>query len=108
MHASIASPFTTGAQAPAGSVMMWIAALLLSVVAGAAALFWIRRRLLGEDPADRSTGLTLQDLREMHQRGTLTDEEFAAAKRAVLGASADGSTPSRNPITGTERGRPPR
>lgn len=106
--ASIAWPSSTLAQSGAGSAAMWIAALVLVAVLGGVALFWIRRLLLSEEPPASATGLTLQDVREMHQRGVMSDEEFAAAKRVILGAAGEGSGPSRNPITGVERDRPKR
>ncbi len=104
-HASIAPPTPALAQASIGSAALWIALLLLAVIAGAVALFFIRKQLLGEDPATESGGLTLQDLREMHQRGDITAEELEALKKIVPGA-ASSPTPGRNPLTGLER-KPP-
>jgi phage shock protein C len=42
-----------------------------------------------------SISMELEKLGELHQRGTLSDEEFARAKTRVLGGTADvGGTPA--------------
>jgi len=74
-------------------LIIWIGAFVVLLVIGAVVLTAVRRRLLGERERDAGAGLSLHDLREMHARGDLSDEEFARAKAAVLG-SAGGAAPA--------------
>jgi hypothetical protein len=67
-----------------GSIMLWVGVLVVVVVGGGLALFWIRRRLLGEDRQSAGDGVSLQTLRDMKARGELSDAEFEAAKAVVL------------------------
>lgn len=100
----------TLAQAGMGSAVGWLVVMLVAVIAGAVALFILRRRLLDEEAPDESQGLTLHDLRQMHQRGDLSAEEFEAAKRVIVGsarAKVDHAEPARNPLTGEPRERRP-
>ncbi len=57
------------------------AAILMGIVSLA-----IRKRMLTPDEPDAGGGMgfTLSDLREMHRRGELTDEEFDQAKRRLI------------------------
>jgi hypothetical protein len=66
-----------------GQVWPWLAALLLVVGVGALVIYLIRRSL-GRQNSD-SDGFTLQDLRDLHASGALSDEEFAKAKATVIG-----------------------
>lgn len=72
------------------SIALWAAALIGALVLGAVALYAIRRRLLGADGPVGGDALSLHDLREMRARGDLNDEEFEAARNALLGRSESG------------------
>lgn len=92
------------AQSSSGSVIVWAAVLVAVVIAATVALLLVRRWLLGAPGDEPSEGLSLQDLRDLRRKGALSEEEFEAAKRVIVGAA--GAGPSRNPITGAERPRP--
>lgn len=74
-----------GSSATAQSIALWAAAMIGAIVLGAVALFVLRRRFLGEDDSGHHEALSLHDLRQMHARSELSDEEFEAAKAALLG-----------------------
>lgn len=71
---------------PGSRVIFWCVVLLLVSIAAAALVFWIRRRMLQDDYPTVSTGFSLADFREMHQRGELSDEEFEAARARLIAA----------------------
>lgn len=52
-------------------------------VSGLAVFLWLRRRLMTDDETGGDT-FTLSGLRQLHKAGKLTDEEFEAAKAALL------------------------
>lgn len=70
-------------------LLVWAGALIVLLIVGAIVLTAVRRRLLGERDGGGGLGLTLHDLREMHARGDLSDDEFARAKASLLGRSVD-------------------
>ncbi len=77
---------STAAAGPAsGSIFsdVGLAVLGLLVIVGGVVLLSLRRRL-GRDEPSPATGFTLHELREMHARGELTDEEFQRARTALL------------------------
>jgi hypothetical protein len=61
------------------SIVVWSLVLVAVVIAGYATVLWVRRKLR---PADEPPvpGFTLEDLRQMHRKGQLTDEEFERAR----------------------------
>lgn len=67
-----------------GAIMVWAGVLVVVVIGGGLALFWIRRRLLASDAATGGDAVSLQTLRDMKARGELSDAEFEAAKAVVL------------------------
>lgn len=67
----------------ATQIAIWAAALIVLTIVGFWAALWIRRRALGEVESS-DEGLTLGALRTMHNRGELSDEEFEAARDAIL------------------------
>lgn len=75
-----------------GPLLAWIGALLIVLLAGALILVWLRRRLiqLGRESKE---GLTLHSLRELRERGVLSEEEFEQARSALIGI-AGGADPS--------------
>lgn len=74
--------------APAGNplaLMGVVGALLGVVVLLTVVILFVRRRMLGpEQEGDAAVGL-LEQLRRMHQRGELSDEEFQATKARLAG-----------------------
>lgn len=68
-------------------VFVWLLVIAVAVVAGGGFVLVLRRRVkAGQD--EGSAGFTLQDLREMHAAGQLSDVEYRAARTALLGAFA--------------------
>lgn len=62
----------------------WSFVLLAAVVVLVLAIQYYRRRIRAGDASDDQPW-TLQDLREMHARGDLADEEFERLKARVIG-----------------------
>ncbi|HVP72335.1 MAG TPA: SHOCT domain-containing protein [Phycisphaerales bacterium] len=65
----------------------WILVLLGVIVVGGVIIFIARRYVHSGDGA-AAGGFTLQDLREMHKAGEISDEEFARAKAQMIGRMA--------------------
>lgn len=65
-------------------VVPWLAALAVVVVVGAIAI-WLIRRTMGTDTASGAGGFTLQDLRDMHASGRISDDEFQRARDSLIG-----------------------
>jgi hypothetical protein len=64
-------------------VFPWLAVLIGAAIAGAIIIALVRRALRHPGDGDAG-GFTLHDLRRMHGAGTLTDEEFARARDAMI------------------------
>ncbi len=65
-----------------GEMLPWLAGLAALVVAGGVVIYFLRRSLgRGDTPSE---GFTLQDLRDLHARGSLSDEEFERAKSTLI------------------------
>ena len=75
----------TGSGGSGGLSQLLLPLLVLIVVAviGMLIIQIVRRMARGGANAS-APGFTLQDLRDLHQRGTLTDEEFERAKANLL------------------------
>lgn len=78
----------------------------------AAVVFWLLRRWLGRHDGDQAvaTGFTLAQLRQLHRDGELTDEQFAAARAALIArglASMGGLDPADDGSPDDEGSRPP-
>lgn len=58
--------------------------LIVAVLVGFAILYWVRRRLTGDASQAGDHGFTLHDLRTLHERGDLTDDEFNRAREAMI------------------------
>ena len=98
LHSEIAQASPSGGSAAtAQSIALWAAAMIGAIVLGAVALFVLRRRFLGDGDSDHHEALSLHDLRQMHARGELSDEEFEAAKAALLGLAAPSETRRSEP-----------
>ena len=96
-----------GRSAAAARVLFWLGILVLAAVALAVIALLIRRAVLGQDDASQP-GFTLGDLRDMHARGELSDQEFEQAKSMVVAQSlaamdsADGETMAEDEQTRPE------
>lgn len=89
------------------SVAIWVGALILVVVLAGLAVMAIRRRILAK-PQDATTvaGSWLDELRAMHRRGEIDDEEFQAARASLLAKVSGTPMPKRPPGAGTLVARP--
>ena len=83
---------------------LWVAVLVGVVIAGGILVAVIRRRFRAGGQAELQ-GFTLHEIREMHRRGDLTDEEFEQARATIL--RQVGATPSPPKATGDETGPAP-
>jgi len=72
-----------GGAGGATQIAVWAVVLMIATIAGFWSAMWIRNRALREETGD-DEGLTLGALRSMHARGELSDEEYEAARAAVL------------------------
>src|SRR5437868_711287 len=71
------------------SVILWSLFLIALVMVGFFVVMRVRRWLREEDDAAGNAGFTLSDLRELHRRGQMSDEEFERAKsQMIAGAKA--------------------
>ena len=73
-------------------VLPWLLVLLGIVVAGAVVVM-LARRLTKDAPSGPPQGFTLQELRELHAAGELTDEQFERARAVMIGRWTEPSTP---------------
>ncbi len=83
--------------ASGGDVVLWIVVLIAVVVAATAIILVVRRRLLAADEPS-ADGLTLHDLRRARDEGHLSEDEFEAARAAILGAVARDTGPRVGPL----------
>ena len=75
-----------------GEVLPLLGVLFVVVMLGVVALV-LGRRIVNKASSSEGDAFTLHDLRLLHQRGALTDEEFARAKAAIIGhVTASGGT----------------
>lgn len=91
------------------SVLGWSAVLIVLIVGAFMAVMWLRRWIKDDDVPTAKIGFSLTDLRELHRRGEMTDEEFERA-RAKMTASAKAIAASIPDPAGGRRapGAPPR
>jgi len=73
-------------------VVPWLVALAVVVVVGAIAI-WLIRRTMGTDTASGAGGFTLQDLRDMHASGRISDDEFQRARDSLIGRLSEPPDP---------------
>lgn len=69
------------------SIALWLALLALLIMVAVVAVVMIRRAVRAGESA-QGAGFTLQDLREMRDRGDLTEVEYQAARTIALGEAA--------------------
>jgi uncharacterized membrane protein len=86
-------------------ILPWLIVLAGVVLAGGVVIYFIRRSIKNADSGGSATGgFTLQDLREMHAAGELTEEEFERAKALMIGRAKAGPASTapagRNPGAG--------
>jgi hypothetical protein len=75
------------AQSDSSSTDIFIWSLLLLVlVIGLFVAVAVLRKKMSPDEDFHGTGFTLSDLRQMHKKGQMSDEEFERAKLALLGS----------------------
>src|SRR5687768_10866064 len=65
-------------------VLPWVLVLIGVIIAGGIIIVALRRRI-SQDSSASAHGFTLQDLRDLHAKGELTDEEFERAKIQMIG-----------------------
>lgn len=107
-----AAPSASLASAPIGgsnatqllvNLAPWLGLLLVVVLIGGLVIVWVRRYMRGEQKS--ADGFSLEDLRQMHRRGEMSDEEFARAKSAILGRARDANRTERESGGWEESGR---
>jgi hypothetical protein len=87
-----------GSTAEVTRIVTVVGVLLVAVLVLAAAVLKLRRRLLGSED-NAGAPLTLHDLRQMHNEGGLTDDEFEKAKAALIGMATKPAAPRSKPQT---------
>ena len=85
-----------------GEMLPWLAGLTVLVVAGGVVIYFLRRSLgRGDTPSE---GFTLQDLRDLHAKGSLTEEEFDRARSSLIEhASRTDPDPNDAPSAGSKQ-----
>ncbi len=76
--------------------------LMALVVVGFGAIAILKRKVKKHEDEPPAEGFTLADLREMRERGDLTEEEFQAAKAKVIKAT---TAPRTSEESGGAEGR---
>jgi hypothetical protein len=79
-------------------ILPWLGILVGVIVVGTIAVILIRR-YMDRDAVSDVGGFLLHDLRAMHARGELTDEEYEQAKAAMIGRVKEAKT--ADPPSGT-------
>ena len=74
-------------------VFVWFVILILIVVAGYFAVTWFRNRLTQDAEPASGSGFSLAQLRELHQAGKLSAEEYERAKARVLASATPADKP---------------
>lgn len=72
------------AQSASGSILVWIVALIAIVIVGGIAVMVLRKRLLEDRSPSADVGGLMDQLRAMRDRGELSEEEFARARRSLV------------------------
>ncbi len=69
-------------------VMPWLLLLMGLVIVGGVIIL-LARRLLNDTSSSKQPGFTLHELRTLHAKGELTDEQFDRAREAMIARVAD-------------------
>jgi hypothetical protein len=99
---------TLARQIEVARILLWAGLGVVGVLIAAVVVLGYRRRLLGPHSQENHAGL-MDELREMRNRGELSEEEFAAAKRSMV-ARLSGNAPAQlkpRPSVGGDRIAPP-
>lgn len=92
----------SGSGGAIADILLWSGLLIGAFVLLVAIAAWIKRRLRAPTDADGAP-FTLHELRTLHAKGSLSDEEFERAKAALLGSrigkarGSAGDTPPHAP-----------
>jgi len=65
-------------------IFFWGGAAIVTIVALSALVMSLRRRFLNTNSAGSAQVFTLQDLRDMHARGDLTDDEYERMRTRLI------------------------
>lgn len=84
-------------QFPVTDVLLWLGIGVGIVMAAGLIVLWLRKRMLAADRAAAEQGGLLDDLRDMRNRGEISDEEFTAAKQ-VMAARLAGQLNMKAPV----------
>ena len=80
-----------------GQTLLWVGILLGCFLAGSAAVYLVRRYARAQDEPSREPSLTLGQVRQMRQRGEITEEEYQRLKRVItLRLEGGGGAPERS------------
>lgn len=87
---------------PQSMTQVWVwSGILVAVLLVGFVVIVLVRRMISESGMDQKEIFSLSDLRKLHAAGEMTDEEFEAAKAAVIGAlRASGPTGKGSSTTG--------
>lgn len=79
------------AQTASSRVLVWVGVTIALVLLGGLGALWIRRRFRDDGAnGDGLHALSLHDLRALHARGELSDDEFEALRSSAIRAHTDG------------------
>jgi len=65
-------------------LLPWLASIVVFIIVGGVVIYLLRRWLRTDDQPE-GIGFTLQDLRDLHACGEMTDAEFAHAREQMIG-----------------------
>lgn len=92
--ASTATPSSPSAPASSTSSGLLAVGLLIAIaMIGGLAIMAVRKKMLTKDADDSGLGSLMDDLRRSLRAGSITQQEFDAAKRAMV-AKLTGSSPA--------------
>ncbi|MCA9290036.1 MAG: SHOCT domain-containing protein [Phycisphaerales bacterium] len=89
------------AATPIGDILVWAGALVAIVIVGGIVIFQLRQYLRSEGSTS-TPGFTLQNLRDLHAAGELTDDEYETARTALIAALRPPPKPVESPADDPE------
>ena len=72
------------------AAIVWTLVVLAGVAVLSVVAWWTRRWMYSEEEGDESPVFTLQDLREMRDRGSLSEAEFERMRAGILASYGAG------------------
>lgn len=81
-------------------ILGWSFVLIVLVVCAFVGITWIRKWMKAEELPERGAGFGLSELRAMHRRGQLSDEEFERAKGKITSAAKAVTSQMADPAGG--------